>query len=474
MLELPLTQRFSTLGEGFFSHLAPEGLPDPKLVAYSAEAAALIGLPDSASDDAIQLFSGNDVVEGYAPLAAVYSGHQFGYYVPQLGDGRALTIAETNGYEIQLKGSGKTPYSRFGDGRAVLRSSIREFLCSEAMAALGIPTTRALCVIDSSEPVQRERVETSAMLTRLAQSHIRFGSFEFLYYNQDYDALRTLADFCIEHYYPEAKKAANPYAAMLRAISQRTGELIARWQCIGFAHGVMNTDNMSILGLTLDYGPFGFHDAFDAHYICNHSDENGRYAFDQQPVVGLWNLNALARALSPLIEMDDIKDALSVYEPAFITSYEAIMRRKLGLQTVQEDDALLFGNTLKLLHENKIDYTLFFRLLSDVNSSELPSLFTEKNSVNFRHWQATYTQRLTLETRSDKERLAAMRQVNPKYILRNYLAENAITKAEDGDYSEVQKLHQILRRPFDAQPEHDSYAALPPEWAADISISCSS
>lgn len=472
MLNLPLTPRFATLGDRFYSTLAAEPLPNPKLVAFSADAAALLGLPPTASmqADFIRTFSGAQPIEGYTPLSAVYAGHQFGYYVPQLGDGRALTIAETNFYEVQLKGSGKTPYSRFGDGRAVLRSCIREFLCSEAMAALGIPTTRALCVIDSTEPVQRERVETAAMLTRLAPSHIRFGSFEYFYYQQDYDALRTLADFCLEHYFPQAAQAENPYAAMLHEVTLRTAQLMAQWQCVGFAHGVMNTDNMSILGLTLDYGPFGFQDAFNAHYICNHSDENGRYAFDQQPLVGLWNLNALARALSPLIAMEDIKPALSAYESAFISHYENGMRAKLGLETALEEDGGFIQEALKLFHENHLDYTNFFRALS----CDIEVFISPEKRPAFAQWHKQYATRLAQETRSEQERKKAMQQVNPKYILRNYLAENAIRKAEEGDYSEVVQLHNILRRPYDEQPQHEAYAAQPPEWAADICISCSS
>jgi serine/tyrosine/threonine adenylyltransferase len=450
---------YATLGSPFISPTPVEPLPNPHLVAYSADAAKLIGL-DAFS---IQAFNGEGMK---APYSAVYAGHQFGHYVPQLGDGRAHTIGEMNGWEIQLKGSGITPYSRFGDGKAVLRSSIREFLCSEAMAALGIPTTRALCVLGSDEPVRRERIETAAMLTRLAPSHIRFGHFEYFYFTEDTANLRKLADFCLEHHFPKAANATQPYAAMLREVTQRTARLIAQWQCAGFCHGVMNTDNMSILGLTIDYGPFGFLDAFDAHHICNHSDESGRYAFDQQPLVGLWNLNCLARALSPLVEMEDLKAALRAYEPAFLEAFERGMLAKLGLENKQEGDEKLIANTLKLLHENKLNYTIFFR-----------SLFEEPNarkSADIERWFNAYSARLTLESRPEVERFAAMKTANPKYILRNYLAEQAIEKAEQGDFAETQKLHEILRKPFDEQPEHESYASAPPDWAAGICVSCSS
>lgn len=455
--------RYAKLGAPFVHPTPTTPLPQPHWVAYSADVAALIGQHSSPNEIAIQTFNGEGDTNSYS---SVYSGHQFGYYVPELGDGRAHTIGESNGWEIQLKGSGKTPYSRFGDGKAVLRSSIREFLCSEAMAALGIPTTRALCVIGSSEPVQREHTETAAILTRLAPSHIRFGHFEYFYFTQDFANLRKLADFCLEEHFTEAAQAAKPYAALLTEVTKRTAQLIAQWQCAGFCHGVMNTDNMSILGLTLDYGPFGFLDAFDAHHICNHSDESGRYAFDQQPLVGLWNLNCLARALSPLVEMDDIKSALGSYEGVFLEAFEDGMRAKLGLATKQDGDEEFIRHTLKNLHEQKIDYSNFFREISTIDDA--------KEEAQNERWFSEYSARLSLETRPLSERLSAMRKVNPKYVLRNYLAEQAIAKAEAGDFSETQKLHEILRRPYDEQPEHEAYASAPPDWAADICISCSS
>lgn len=464
-----LTRRFATLSDAFYSHVAPTPLPDARLVAFSPDAAALIGA-SSDHKNFIPLFNGAIAEQDYRPLAAVYSGHQFGHYVPQLGDGRAHTIAEVQHadatYELQLKGSGKTPYSRFGDGKAVLRSTIREFLASEAMAALGIPTTRALCILGSNEPVRRERMETAAVLTRLSPSHIRFGSFEYFFYTQRHDLLRELADFTIAHYFPAAAKAQHPYAAWFAEVVERTAKLVAQWQCVGFCHGVMNTDNMSILGLTLDYGPYGFLDSFNAHHICNHSDEGGRYAYDQQPLVAMWNLNALAHALSPLIDNEALKDGLRRYEPTFIRTYEDGMRAKLGLETTQENDGAFIAETLKLLHDSKEDYALFFRGLSDGSSSD--------NSADFSAWHSRYRARLAQENRSAEARKKAMDAVNPKYILRNHLAEIAIQKAEQGDYQEIETLRCILSRPFEEQPQHSTYAAPPPDWAAGISISCSS
>jgi serine/tyrosine/threonine adenylyltransferase len=468
-----LTRRFATLSDAFYSPVAPTPLPNPKLAAFSPDCAHMLGLPEGceATPDFIQTFSGADASNSYKTLSTVYSGHQFGYYVPQLGDGRAHLIAEINTpsngiHEVQLKGSGKTPYSRFGDGRAVLRSCIREFLASEAMAALGIPTTRALCIIASDEPVRRETIEHAACLTRVSPSHIRFGSFEYFFHTQQYDALRELADFTIQHYFPEAQQADKPYAAWFKAVVTRTAKLIAQWQCVGFCHGVMNTDNMSILGLTLDYGPYGFLDNFNAHHICNHSDEHGRYAYDQQPLVAMWNLNALAYALSPLISDADLKAGLHHYEPTFLHHYEGGMRAKLGLTTTAEEDGTLIHNLLKILHEDKIDYSIFFRNLDGINSSD--------DSSSIRGWKQQYAERLEAEKSDPAERRKAMDGVNPKYILRNYLAEQAIQKAEAGDYSEIETLRAILSRPFDEQPEHDAYSAPPPDWAAGICISCSS
>jgi uncharacterized protein YdiU (UPF0061 family) len=300
--------RFAELGPDFHSRLAPTPLPEPYWVGKSRGVADLLGLTASWLDSgpALAAFTGNEPLAGSAPLASVYSGHQFGVWAGQLGDGRALLLGETDaGLEVQLKGAGPTPYSRMGDGRAVLRSSIREFLCSEAMHALGIPTTRALCVTGSDAPVRREEIETAAVVTRVAPSFIRFGHFEHFSYREQIPQLRQLADFVIDHFYPACRGSdrltGNPYAALLEAVSERTAATVAQWQAVGFCHGVMNTDNMSILGLTIDYGPFQFLDAFDPDHICNHSDTQGRYAYKRQPNIAYWNLFCLGQALLPLI-----------------------------------------------------------------------------------------------------------------------------------------------------------------------------
>jgi uncharacterized protein YdiU (UPF0061 family) len=437
------------------------------------------------------LLSGNRVAARSQPLSAVYSGHQFGVWAGQLGDGRAILIGELNGpagpMELQLKGAGLTPYSRMGDGRAVLRSSIREFLCSEAMAALRIPTTRALCITGSDQGVMRETVETSAVVTRMAPSFVRFGSFEHWFYRDKPEELRALADYVIHTFYPELTAEANPYQALLAEVTRRTARLIAQWQAVGFMHGVMNTDNMSILGLTLDYGPFGFMEAFDPKHICNHTDQQGRYSYANQPQVGHWNCYALGQALLPLIgDVDLAQEALAVYQPQFAAAMDEILHAKLGLRSADEQDRALFDAMFKLMEDGHVDFTRFFRALGKLQldpagqggegaahpDSVLRDMFIERGA--FDAWAVQYRQRLRAEQSVDAERKAAMDGVNPKYVLRNYLAQVAIEKAQQKDFSEIARLLSVLERPFDEQPEHEAYAALPPDWASHLEVSCSS
>jgi serine/tyrosine/threonine adenylyltransferase len=488
----PLTwlNRFHNLGSAFFTEMPPHAMRDPHWVARSAACADALGLHKDwwqpAELDPLQVFSGNAQWPGMQPLASVYSGHQFGHWAGQLGDGRALWLGEIETpqgpAELQLKGAGLTPYSRMGDGRAVLRSSIREFLCSEAMHALGIPTTRALCITGSALPVMRETLETASVVTRAAASFIRFGHFEHFGHHTRADAptnLKQLADFVIAHHYPDCKSAPNPYAALLEEVAMRTAHMMAGWQSVGFCHGVMNTDNMSILGLTIDYGPFGFLDAFDPGHICNHTDQQGRYAFARQPNVAFWNLHALAQALMPLIgDSDAALAALEPYKTAFMGSFMAKMRAKLGLTTAQDGDQSLIDNLLKLMAQDRCDFTIMWRRLSSFDST--PGAFNAAardmfmNREAFDAWALTYRQRLHDEASNDSLRAVAMNQVNPKYILRNHLADVAIQRAKTGDFSEVQKLHELLQHPFDEQTEHTAYADFPPDWAQHLEVSCSS
>ncbi|NHZ80173.1 YdiU family protein [Massilia sp. CCM 8695] len=483
--DLPLDNSFAELPPAFYTRLMPTPLPAPYLVAASARAAALAGLDPAvlAQDDFVATFTGNHVPPRAKPLAAVYSGHQFGVWAGQLGDGRAILLGQLAGpqgpMELQLKGAGKTPYSRMGDGRAVLRSSIREFLCSEAMAALGIPTTRALVVTGSDQGILRETVESAAVVTRMAPSFVRFGSFEHWSSRDKPDELRILADYVIATFYPELSGAPNPYQALLQEVTRRTAQMIAHWQAVGFMHGVMNSDNMSILGLTLDYGPFGFMEAFDPEHICNHTDQQGRYSYANQPEVGHWNCYALAQALLPLIgSVEEAQEALALYQPVFAARINELLRAKLGLATAQEDDPQLFDAMFALMSGSHADFTQFFRKLGTLQvdapaqDSALRDMFHVRE--DFDAWAARYRTRLRAEASVDAQRKLAMDRVNPKYVLRNYLAQVAIEKAQHKDFSEVARLLAVLEHPFDEQPHNEHYAALPPDWASHLEVSCSS
>lgn len=491
--QAPLTRaRVSHLGDAFHAQLRVQPLPAPYWVCRNAALARELGLTDEwmHSQSALDSLTGNQMLDGLPATASVYSGHQFGQWAGQLGDGRAmllgaLTPPGTSGdvsdgeIELQLKGAGRTPYSRGGDGRAVLRSSIREFLCSEAMHSLGIPTTRALCVTGSDAPIYREVVESAAVVTRTAPSFIRFGHFEHFCHNNLHAELKQLADFVIDHHYPACRHgdlyAGNPYAALLAAVSERTAHMVAQWQAVGFCHGVMNTDNMSILGLTIDYGPFQFLDAFNPGHICNHTDSLGRYAYNKQPNVAYWNLFCLGQALLPLIDDQELAlAALEPYKTIFPAALEAQMRTKLGLTEAQPEDRALVEAIQKLLAQDKVDYTLFWRTLSHTIAGAAPEavrdMFIDRPA--FDAWMLQYSERINHTNR----RLVAelMLKNNPKYVLRNYLGEEAIIKAKLKDFSGVETLLTLLQAPFDEHPGFEAYAGLPPDWAAEIEISCSS
>lgn len=487
--QLNTQTRVGQLPDSFYRRVSPQALTDPYLVAFSPAVAELFDIDPVLFQDQrlIDLLSGNAVPPGNDPLAMLYAGHQFGHFVPQLGDGRALMIGEitdTSGidWEIQLKGAGLTPFSRMGDGRAVLRSTIREYLCSEAIAALGIPTTRALCITGSQDAVYREGPETAAVLTRVATSHLRFGNFEVFFYRQQYAELKILADHVIEHFYPACAEVENPYLELLRLVIERTAELVAKWQLVGFTHGVLNSDNMSVLGLTIDYGPYGFLDTYQSAYVCNHSDELGRYAYDQQPRIGLFNLSCLAQAMLPLIDAESgelaaeqAKQLLADYQPAYQVFYYQGMIAKLGLASFREGDEELIS-VLFALMEKSVDFTIFFRRLSEIDPTQeangLSDLFIDREG--FTRWYRDYRSRLDVDKTPLDSRRRQMLATNPKFILRNYLAQQAIENAQEGDFSEVGNLHALLQKPFDEQPGLTDYAAEPPDWARHIDLSCSS
>ena len=488
----PLQPVFSALGDAFGTPVFATPIPEPSLVHFNAPLAEALGFDVEPNPQAalIQLLAGNLSWPGYAPYAMVYAGHQFGNWVPQLGDGRALLIAEIETpagtrQELQLKGSGPTPYSRGLDGRAVLRSSIREYLGSEAMHALGVPTTRCLSLIASTEPVQREITETVAVVCRTAPSFVRFGHFEYFSERGEQRELATLADHIIDEHFPHLRGQPQRHADWLTEVVERTARLMAHWQSLGICHGVMNTDNFSVLGLTLDYGPFAFMDRFRQHHVCNHSDFEGRYAYSAQPQIGQWNCSRLLRACLPLLS-DDRESALEIatavferYAPAYAQAMQRRWCDKLGLLELRDGDMDLVNGFLAVLQRGKSDFTRSFRQLSRVeaNSPEPAKLVRDgmADPEGFDRWVEDYRARLRSEQAGDDAaRAQRMNRVNPKFVLRNHLAQTAIERAELGDFSEVGRLMDLLCRPFDEQPEWETYADEPPLDKRSLELSCSS
>lgn len=484
------TQSWIELGPEFSQFVNSEHLTQAHWILQNHQLCQDLDLPANwfSSPETLEILSGNfasrsDLAQIWPikPSASVYSGHQFGVWAGQLGDGRAMLIGELAvGLEMQLKGAGPTPYSRRGDGRAVLRSSIREYLCSEAMHHLGVPTSRALALVGSNLPVMRESEETAAVVTRVAESFIRFGHFEHFSFQNNIAALKKLADYVIQKFYPECQQAGNDaavYCEFLSRVSEKTAAMIAKWQAVGFCHGVMNTDNMSILGITLDYGPFKMLDGFDPHLIFNHSDTNGRYTYNQQASIAFWNLHCLAQALLPLIEdVDSVKKALETYRDSYSKFFLIEFGAKLGLspQQISDQDLPLIHSILELLSEEKIDYSWFWQQLAQTLSTNNPAftrdLFINREKLDA--WLAQYLDRISGLALADIIQL--MGTTNPRYILRNHLAQIAIEKAQLGDYSELAQLLEVLQNPYQTHPTLDDYAKPAPAWANSIEISCSS
>jgi uncharacterized protein YdiU (UPF0061 family) len=490
-----------------FSHVEPTPVRAPRLVAHSREVAELLGFTpaDLASPTFARVFGGNALLEGMQPFAANYGGHQFGNWAGQLGDGRAISLGEAinargERWELQLKGAGPTPYSRHADGRAVLRSSVREFLCSEAMHHLGVPTTRALCLVATGEQVERDmfydghpRMEPGAVVCRVAPSFLRFGNFELPASRSEHALLATLVDFCIDRDFPDLVTLGNRdyrRAQWFAEVCERTALMVAHWQRVGFVHGVMNTDNMSILGLTIDYGPYGWIDDYDPDWTPNTTDrDRRRYRFGQQPQVAFWNLTRLAGALAPLFpELDPLKEGLEKYAGAYAAHDRDFSAAKLGLQDFDDADAQLQREMYALMHAAQADMTLWFRALADLDLAR-PRLsgFREAfydhelmhaQQAALEDWLRRYALRAEREDREPGERRAAMNAVNPRFVLRNYLAQQAIDRAEAGDEAGIAELLEVLRRPYDEQPGREAYAARRPDWARDRAgcsmLSCSS
>ena len=456
--------KFKDLGSEFFEHVNTQRLENPSLIHVNQglKQDLCFNITDK---ELLEICSGDKKLAQEQQISTVYAGHQFGCFVPQLGDGRSCLIGEIGGNELSLKGAGTSPFSRGADGRAVLRSSIREYLCSIAMQGLNIPTTKALAIVTSSSEVYREHIENAAIVTRVAESHIRFGHFEYFSSLGQIENVKKLANFVIKYYMPDIRQG--DYLGFFREVIQSTAIMIARWQAQGFSHGVMNTDNMSILGLTIDYGPFSFMETYNPGFICNHSDTQGRYSFERQPSVALWNLHRLADTLRELIVEEQLKEVLSMYEKTLVKEYSSLMRNKFGFALQDESDNAIINNFLELLYTHQKDYHQSIRLLSNDNENSLGKAFEP--------WFTDYRKRLKKETGGQNQRRYLMNTVNPKYILRNYLAEVAIRQAEDqNEYSEIDTLFNLLRVPFEEHEGYESYDSETPEWAQNLELSCSS
>tara|TARA_B110000027_G_scaffold83735_1_gene88902 strand:+ start:19 stop:1443 length:1425 start_codon:yes stop_codon:yes gene_type:complete len=470
-----LPHAFAGLSEDFHTRQNWEGFDHPFVVIENTDLKNELGINNLGDQQLLNIFNGTEKIKSLKPLSMVYSGHQFGQYVEQLGDGRGLLLGQISSnsglIDIHLKGAGKTPYSRFGDGRAVLRSVIREYLCGEAMHALSIPTSRALMIIGSDEMVIREKSESAAMLARTAKTHIRFGSFEYFHYNNQPENVKALADFCIDQYSTYFSRTPSAYEDFFRVIVERTASMIAKWQASGFNHGVMNTDNMSILGETFDYGPYGFMEDYLPTYVCNHSDHQGRYAFKNQPYIGLWNCSALGHALSSLISEKAQGEILQTYEEIFQSTLAELFRKKLGLEQEESEDATLIQGLLDIMESEKLDYTNTFRNLTQALTNKTTP---ELDSDIAKSWIISFQERHTKEGLSVDKKLISLNQVNPKFILRNYMAQEAIDAAEDSDFSKLETLIVVLTKPFEELKEHQKFANKSPAWAKDLEISCSS
>ncbi|WP_426434169.1 protein adenylyltransferase SelO [Bradyrhizobium genosp. P] len=477
-IHFPFQNTYSALPANFFARVAPTPVASPRLIKLNRPLAVQLGLdPDLLStSEGAEILAGKRVPDGADPIAMAYAGHQFGHFVPQLGDGRAILLGEVidkDGVrrDIQLKGSGPTPFSRRGDGRAALGPVLREYIVSEAMFALGIPTTRSLAAVITGEPIMRETVLPGAVLTRVASSHIRVGTFQFFAARGDTDGIRALADHAIARHYPHVRDTERPYHALLAGVVARQAELVARWLLVGFIHGVMNTDNSSISGETIDYGPCAFLDAYNPAQVFSSIDEMGRYAYANQPRIALWNLTRLAECLLPLLSDDkdqaieQAQTILGEFPEQFTTAYQAGLRSKIGLFTARDGDEALIQDLLDSMAKNEADFTLTFRQLGhaagdEASVADVRAQFTDHAA--FDEWAKRWHERISLEPQAPAERKAAMLAVNPAFIPRNHRIEAVIQAAvNNDDYAPFEELLTVLAKPYQDQPEYAAYAEPP-------------
>lgn len=477
--DIQVTNPYLKLPPLSYDFAKPSPLVKPFLIDYNRDLADLLGIDTSNSDTLLKLTNGELLLNGAKPFAMCYAGHQFGHFVPRLGDGRAINIGSVRGsdgvqYHMQLKGAGQTLYSRSGDGRAVLRSSIREYLISEAMHGLGVETTRALAIIASKHKVYRENWEMGAIVLRVSPSWVRFGTFEYFAHSKNITELKALADYVIEESYPHLKEEENKYLYMFLEVVGKSAKLMAKWQSIGFNHGVMNTDNMSIAGLTIDYGPFAFLDDYNSNYICNHTDYSGRYSFKNQPGIAEWNLKALAVALKPLVKESQLQSALEHYANIYTKEFLRLIGKKLGLYRVEAEDTKLMQHLFGTLQSLQVDYTLFFRRLSHYNGDRSALLKLGLYATPMNEWLESYDKRLAKNSLSQEQRHAQMLKTNPKYVLKNYILQEAIDNAQKEDFSTLKTLMQIAKDPYNEHPQFERWAGATPAEFKDLQLSCSS
>jgi len=473
---LTLSNPYLKLPPLCYNKVNPTPLRNPFLIHANEALASEIGLESDElkSDEWLKFINGAFQPKGSEPFAMCYAGHQFGYFVSRLGDGRAINIGTLNGYHLQLKGAGKTLYSRSGDGRAVLRSSIREYLMSEAMNGLNIPTSRALAIVGSTHQVIREEWEMGSIVLRVSPSWIRFGSFEYFGHSDKTEELRALLDYAIAESYPHLGDEEHKYEHFFSEVVAKTAQLMAHWQSVGFNHGVMNTDNMSIAGVTIDYGPYAFLDDYDIGYICNHTDREGRYSFGNQPSIGEWNLKALMAGIVSVVSKQSMMQSLQRYKRLYSEYYLQLMGDKFGLDGGSDEDFELIKSCLNILQTLSVDYTLFFRTLSRYDGERKAILDLGLYDKPMNEWLDKYDERLRKNASTQEQRVQKMLKTNPKFVLKNYMLQEAIDSANEGDFRLVEALFEIAQRPFEEHSLYERYALATPPQFKDKKLSCSS